>query len=473
MPTAMTYIPPTDLRRADELKSYALNDERRGRLEQIEKAQKYYEGDQKRHLTVLKGEPDDNVVLNNLKISVDRTLQFLVPEMPRFEIDLKNPDQTPEEKWIMDFWAENGGMAKMNEVGQNGALAGHCFVRVYPSTPGRKFPRIVNLNPAQITVYWKADDIETVVWFEQLYEAQGRRYINDFVNNLDGSWTIYQWGEAALKGAWELLQQEEWPFAIGPVVDWPHLPVANRYYGSGEASNLLLDDAINLAVSEMMRINRYYAYPQTVGIGVDKDEIVPTEIAGFWAIENESANVFNLEMRGTAADFTAQLLQRLVDTKLAENRVVVLRGDIKDFQRVTNPGIRTVFMDALAKNELLRWTYGNGMIMVTTVAAQVAGRPLSATPQITWPDPLPTDDLEAVQVQEKEIAMGVASPFEIAPKRGYNIQEVYRGRVKEAELLALLQQILDKSKMDDTVEESGNNDVNRDAAVNETQRPGQ
>lgn len=421
MPAAISYTNPNSPDRMDD---FSMQPERRERSNQYKKAEKYYKRNQKKFLDNKPGEPDDNVVMNNTRVAVDRTLSMLLPAMPQLELDPLNVDPTFEELWLAELWRENGGIFKMTEVAQNGAFVGHCYVRIKKPLPGKTMPRIINLNPESMITFWRSGDIEDVLWHEQYWTEGANEFIIDYVKLPSGFWHIYQYFRSG--STWELLVDESWDSYYPPVIDWKHLPNANNYYGLGECDNLDLDDMLNLLTSEAARITRYHASPKTVGLGIEPDDIKPTAIDGLWttaATKNE-ADIYNLEMSAPAAAFVEALLSRLYDAKMSENRVVVLRGDIKDFQRVTNPGIRTVFMDMLSKNHLLHMSYGKAIQEICMSAAFIANVRIPKVPTLVWSDPLPTDDKELADIAEKELAMGVVSRSIVAQKRGYNYKEV-------------------------------------------------
>lgn len=421
MPSASKYTGPNETSR-----EIVYNQERRARAEHYMRVKQYYIGEQRKYLDVKPGEPDDNITLNTTRVAIDRTLSLLFPSMPKLEIDPLNPDLTDEELWLSRFWAQNKGIFKLTEIAQNGAFSGQYYVRVKEPMAGGSVPRIINLNPVSMTSYWNGEDIEDVLWHEQFWSSQNKEFLLDYVKDqTTGFWRIYYYTRE-FGGAWTLQSEEAWNSVYGPIVTGPHMPLANSFYGLSEGQNLHLDDKLNLITSEAARITRYHGSPKTVGLGIEASDIQETSIDGLWttATPKTEADIYNLEMKAPASEFVQSLLTRIRDAKLEENRVVVLRGDIKDFQRVTNAGIRTVFMDMLAKNALLRESYGQAIQRISMAAAYVAGVTLPTVPDVVWPDPLPSDDAELVATAQKELEMGIASKTQIAAKRGYNFKEV-------------------------------------------------
>lgn len=431
MPAAVRYSPPGTKER-DSITN-VFTGERLTREKKIKLAREYYAGNHPPQLAKIEGEPDDNVVLNLFRQALDRTLSFLFPAMPTFRLDELSPAITPDEKWLRDAWEANGGLARLVKIAQEGCLSGHCFVRILPAKGPGQFPRIVNLPSETVTAFWKPDDIETVLWFELFWQGPNGARIIDFVNwseldNAEGrtGWAILEY-EQPPNGIWTLALDSAWPLRCPPIIGWQHLPTTGSYYGIGEAENLSLNQKVNLVLSEGARINRYYASPRTVVTGVPEDEVVATEIDGLWTIENENASVLNLEMRGDG-NYSRWLADTFTESFLAERSVVLIHGDVKDFQRVTNAGVRTVFMDMIRKNAILRATYGQALQLINYGLLELV-RKTPVLPFVVWPDPLPVDETEVMNMQKVELDAKLVSRETIAVERGRD-WETEKKRIK-------------------------------------------
>lgn len=440
MPAAMSYVPPNDPSRF--IIGNALNtsnEERRLLAEQFEKAEKYYDGDQPKPLSIGEDGVDDNVIVNLTKQAIDRTLSFLFPSAFRLVTDTA-AENTPEEQYLNDAIDANGGMVFWDGVAYNGALSGHNFVRILPVDPENErngsFPRLINYKPGTVISYWKADDKEKVLWYEVRWDALGDNYIQD-VRRSDGgakTWTIDTYIQRKGTNRFEQTGTEIWPYPLSPIVDWPHLPQSNRYYGKGEATQdqMSLNNSINRVTSDMARILRFHAFPKTIGIGINAEDIQPTAVDGLWTTENPDANIFNLEMRSDLAS-SMHMLQYLSEAHLAQARVVIMRGTVKDFQRVTNTGIRAVFLDMIAKNQHIRGSYGEAIQRISQRVLALGGfAPIR--PDVIWPDPLPTDDTEAVNTIAIERSLNIVSRETASKKRGYDFDEEKQQMGEEAKL---------------------------------------
>ena len=154
MPAALVYSDPNSKLRENEISG--IRSEREKRTEMYNKAMKYYLGNQRRILERKDGEPDDNVVLNLVQLSADRTVNFIFPAMPKFEIDPDVNDITPEEQWLHDAFEHNGGLSFLQQMVLIGFLGGHLYIRVKPPRKddiNAEFPKFYLLDPTQMITY--------------------------------------------------------------------------------------------------------------------------------------------------------------------------------------------------------------------------------------------------------------------------------------------------------------------------------
>lgn len=460
MPQAMEYIPPTSPLRSALQEFVSTRQERDTREREYKKARDYYLGQQKKQLVPIEDEPDDNIIINLVQQSVDRATTFLFPSMPDFELDPDVSATTPDELWLKDAWMANGGIALLHEMYQSGALSGDVYIRMLPPDLNSEmgdFPQIVLLDPATVITFWRADDYRKVVWHEIRWSLNftignntvTQMYILDFVYQPDGKWKLFQYKNGSGSGisgmvqsganigqsealslpsttttnnvgTWQLDKTEDWGYPYSPIVHWKHNNLQGSYYGLADITEQQrdLNDSYNLVESENSRIIRYHAAPKTIVTGADGSDVVGTDLNTLWSINKPDAKVFNLEMKGdlVASHTHAQGLR---DAFLAQTRTVILQGAVKDFQRVTNAGVRTVFLDMLSKNIVLRWNYGRGLQEISKRLLMLGNKSVKQ-PDISQSDPLPVDDAERISVLSQEQKMGIVSHETLAYKRGYN-----------------------------------------------------
>lgn len=367
------------------------------------KAWQYYDGQQRQHLKTKPGETDDNITVNLIKQTADREVSFLVgQEFPILEL---GEGQDDAEAWLRAAW-KNGAQV-LARAAQYGVIEGHVVVRIklIPAGAGVGV-RLVVLSPCSVLAFWRTDDVEDVLWYEIHWQVGNAKYRQDVVQS-DGEWLIHDWSMADSGGDWRLMASERWAYELPPIVDWQHESDPRGYYGRGISGAIPLNDRVNKVMSDVSRILRFHAAPRTVGTGFKTEALVPTGIDNFLTVENPQAKIYNLEMESDLASSMAAV-QFLSSSLLAERRITVLRGEAADFQRVTNLGIRTIYMDQLAKNEELRRNYGEGIQKISQILLLVGGYE-AMTAKVIWRDPLPIDPAEATTLIERQRAMGLVS----------------------------------------------------------------
>jgi hypothetical protein len=416
MPAASTYW---TFDSADRDLLHAADDERKARAQIHAQNLAYYDGDHRKPLKV-RGNTDNNVILNLVAQAVDRTVAFLFPDMPRIELDSDDATTDSDESWLANAWKANGGAVLLANAALSGSLDGHIFLRVVPNDPD-PYPRIVLLNGATVIAYWDADDLSRVLWYEIAYQKNGRTVRQDLIHDPDSDrWQILDYVLSA--GKWlRTGSLIEWPYPLSPIVDFQHLPRPHRYYGQHELVHAKLNDAVNKVASDVKAILRTHASPKTIGTGVQASAVQETAIDSFWAIPNESAKVFNLEMNSDLAS-SMSFMHFLTEAFMAQSRVSMLRGGPDQFKNITNLGIKAAFLDMIAKNEILRRQYGQAIAQISQRLLMLGNRPYAVQPILRWSSALPISEAEAAQVAQTEIAMGVLSRETAAGKLGLDWQ---------------------------------------------------
>ena len=443
MPSAIKYLPPTDPERS--IFNRPIREERTARKTVYLDALKYYFGKHDPPLEVY--EEDDNIILNLVKVTCDRTTQFLFPQMPIFETDPESIEDTPEEVFLRDAYEDNGGLATLVKMAMRGFLSGHVFVRVKPPSFGSDYPRIISLDPLAITIYWSVEEEGRVLWYENRYTVGNQVYVEDYVIQQDGTWRIYTFrqsdriqdtifvpsdshGRATRsidfsdfsEGNFVLVDEGFHTSQIPPVVEWAHLPNPNSRYGLSEFSDKSLQDKINSVASRAHIIVAENANPKDVFFGVDAREV--QNDGDLITVANPLAKGQRFEMKGDMPAIHT-LLEVLIKQYLALKRVVLLEGEAESLQRVTNAAVRTLFLDALAKNEILISTYGGGLSKVSTLVLQMgyAGGQvdrLGYRVRTVFSTPLPNDNTEIANVNALAITGGYMSRQTAAERLSLN-----------------------------------------------------
>lgn len=429
MPAVLRYMSPLETGRNDFQAQVVV--ERTERQRAYKQGLKYYLGD---HDDALVYDPDtnpvdDNVTINLVKMTAERTATFLFSKIPVVELDNSEVEPTDEELWVVKFLEANGGLALLNKWALRGFLSGHSFMTMKPPRKKRKqetYPRISLLDPLSVTIYWNAEDVDEVVWYEVRALVGKQVHIYDYVHDLDrDTWKIFHYQSvnrsrdkldtiletvtqqvyADYAGAidrtffgddgWKLVASEDHPdVGFPPIIETPHLPHPTGRYGQHEVGLKDLQDTVNLIASLRTAVSRESGEPVDVIIGAGVADVANK--GKIWVVDSPNATVTRLQLKGDLVSLSSTL-EQLIETYLAISRVVLLKGEAKDLQRVTNAAVRTLFLDQIAKNQVLQASYGTSFKLLIQLGLKMSGNKTAGQdfdPKIKFANPLPTDFTE-------------------------------------------------------------------------------
>jgi hypothetical protein len=452
MPSALNYVPPTDKDRHNLW--VQANMERERRRAQYQLNLSYYRGDHPKTVPVEYDDRgkvimDDNVIINLIKTAADRTSTFVMPTLPVVRTDLDRVERNEWDLYLEKFIREKMNLHFLTKWVLRGSLAGHTFLQV-SDVDGE--PHVTLLDPVSVAAYWRADDVADVIWYEMLFYIGGILHVRDYYK-VDTGWSIDTYkakGEpsnntlasvlfpdpqsnisktystAATFPSFEKISSVVFTMKDSPVLSVPHLPDPDNYYGHSDFGQMNLQDAINRLASIRNQIARESSAPVDFIAGADPKTV--SYDGGVFSSPNPDAKVVRLETKGDLAGLT-NALESLVSQLLAQLRVVLLKGDAKDLQRVTNASVRTLFLDALAKNEILRDTYLRAIKAACRVALAIGYKhgkvpmfPNDREIYVSMDTPLPVDKTENANVVALGIAGGYMSRRSGAELMGLNWQ---------------------------------------------------
>lgn len=399
------------------------------RLQAISRSWDYYEGRHPPPLSVQPGQPDDNCVVNLARPVVDKGIALLFGNEVTWQADESAATTSGAETFLSDVWAANDKMVLLQEVAQNGALAGLCAVKVVPRPGDKQRPfRLVNLDPQNLTIDCDDEDIDAVERYVIQYtccddagrELIKRQEISAVENERTGlvtSWTIQNY--IARGGGGRMLPDGPpilWPYALPPIVHAKNLPCANSVWGYGDLEDVKFNDAINLIASTTRKILRIHASPQTIARGFNP-ALLRRDANQIWEIpEGSDGDISNLEMQ---SDLSAarQFYQDLRSAFFAMGRMPDV-SQIGNLGALTNFGLRVLFADALERTATKRNTYGGLIVRLNRLLCLLGGKGDNVLTTLTWPDPLPVNRAEIVSTAQAEQAIGVTSDETIASDLG-------------------------------------------------------
>lgn len=408
----------------DDAIDEAADEERKKRIDMIQKARRYYEGDHDKPLKVDSKEHDDNIILNLAGQTIDKTTDFI--GCPNLSTSAEG-DETIEEL-LQDIVTASDLPFLMPDVLTSGQIAGHAFLRLImpEGEMSRDNPPILApLSPEFVTVFWDMGFYgmrQSALWYRMEWEygkvirrqdiVPANLYPDEAgeVNESAEGWLIleYEKNKNNLTGenhGWKLIAGDEWDYPFPPIVDAKNRRKPHSYYGESDLRDLALNDAVNFVVSNTAKIIKHHAHPKTVLTGDDGSGLKGTMVDGLWAIPNELAEFKNLEMQSDLQS-SMKMLETLRASWFTQARVIDMATQKERAGQLTNFSVRMLFNDMIEMSEDKQLAYGR--LLETGLERILFMLGIEADVIAHWADPLPTNRLEVVQTAEAEQAMGVS-----------------------------------------------------------------
>lgn len=408
--------------------------EEMARVRDIATRWQYYTGKHPRPLKVRPGQPDDNIIVNFVRIVVDKGVSFLFGNEVTFEID--EVRRTEAEEWLDAAWEANNKMLLLQKLALNGAVAGHAFAKIVPGAP---YPRIIVLDPATVTVRWAPDDIERVLLYRIQYTAldpQAGRMVNyrQDIRLTDEGWVIADF-RAERGGEWRTVNEERWPYAWPPIVDCQNLPAPNSFWGDSDISDdiIQLNRAMNFILSNIARIIRFHAHPKTWGRGFTADQL-RIGVDETIVLPSPEAELRNLEMQSDLASSIAafERLREAFHEVTCVPEVAV--GKMDRVGALSGVALQILYRPLVERTEVKRRLYGKLITDLNARLLEMGGYGAGINTVLHWPELLPADPLQERQVALLDQQLGVSQDTILA-RLGYDPDlEREKREVRTAEL---------------------------------------
>mgnify|MGYP001184572068 CR=1 FL=1 len=365
------------------------------RLKKFQKNWEQYYGKGPKPMAVKSGKPDDNVRLNFARMIVDKGVSFLFGKEVKFE--LTEGEKTPAEQWLDDCWAANRKMTTLQKVALNGGVCGHSFVRLY-TEPGKKFPRVIVLDPETVTISLAADDIDTVYSYKIQYpsidpDTDKSVTVRQVIERDGPYWRIKDERGDIGAGSWQTISDSKWPYTFPPIVDCQNLPAPNEFWGISDIEDDLIEvmNANNFIMSNLVKIVRYHGHPKTWGTGfqptqmntaVDETIVLPL-----------NATLQNLEMSGDM-DKVLNIYKELKLFTHELSRVPeVATGKVESIGQLSGVALEILYQPLLEKTETKRMTYGDMLVEINRRLLALGGYGEELYTALRWQELLPKDSL--------------------------------------------------------------------------------
>jgi hypothetical protein len=463
MPAAARYVIEQTTKEAKALET-AFRAEIALRRTEINRAWDYYDGKMPEPLKPDKTRVNDNVQVNLIEQLIDKGasalmgtdeigeiegLEFQIASDKEAEDSIADEDSeesNPAQDYLDDLWRKNKKNILLHDIGVTGGIGGQMFVKIVPREGD--IPRLVNLDPTNVSAFWDQDDKERVLWYRVQYAGAGQEIRQDIVRDLTaagedaGSWTIYYYTRTIPDSIlsrfindnpWKpSAEPERWPYEFAPIVDWKNLPRPTQYYGKNDiGQNWRLNDSFNFILSNLQRILKYHAKPILTFLGVQADNIKETAVDNAWAISDKDAKVQSLEMQADGMVPSITLAQ-LVKLAFFNSGRELDPGTVQDkLGDLTNFGLRVLYRDTLSKLTTKRLHYGDGLRRICQYCLEIAGYGAGIDVNVVWPDPLPHNPLETAQALQIDVQVGGISKRTYQERRGYDPEQEAERREQE------------------------------------------
>ena len=390
-----------------------------------------YKGNFPPPLEVKAGQPNDNVLASKCRVIVDASVAYLFGADIGFDLDQRAGDKTAQEQWLSACWAANRKMTTLLKLGTNGAVCGHTFARIlYPYPATAPYPRLIILDPANVTVKWDMDDIDAVtryrIQWNSVNATTGKAEVRrqDITRQDNGYWLVEDFRTRPGSAAWERTSSELWRWTWPPIVDCQNIPVPNEYYGEADISPdvIALNKARNLALSFWARIIKYQAHQRLWGRGF-RDDQVSLGPDNIFIIESEAGTLATIDPPSNLAGLSEY--DRRVEEALHEvsRTPAIATGKLENTGQLSGVALQILYGPLMQKVEAKRRTYGDMLVELNRRLLALAGYGEENLVSITWPEAMPQDVMAERQALQIDTALGVVSKATAAQKLGYNWEQ--------------------------------------------------
>lgn len=429
--------------------------ERMQRRLRLQRAWDRYHGKFPDALLPTKADPkgDDNVKLSLCGLIVDISTFFLFGKPIQFEVensttsrkrrqqkDAGEADADAAETWLQDCWAANRQATTLLDLGTNGGVTGDAFLKLKRPPPGEEFPRLIVLDPENVTPIWAADDYEDIC--EYRLEWTGTNPDNGkpvafrqtITKNASGmSWRMVDEKSEGDNARWSETGRETWPYAFAPIFHAKNRPNPNAYYGTADLEDDVMDanEDLNFVLSSIKRVLRYHGHPKTWARGIAATDL-DMSIANIAVINSENGTLQNLEMQ---SDLSSSR-EFAKDLKAAFHEIAsipeVAAGKVENIGQLSGLALKILYGPLTRLTAVKQLYYGEMLSELGQCLLQMRTTGCKSKVSIQWPDPLPKDEIaEAQAAVEKQVA-GVSKDTSLS-EMGYDPETEAKKRADEAQ----------------------------------------
>lgn len=380
---------------------------------------------------------DDNVILGWTGDALDTSVHWLFGEDGAgLQVVLDGTATEEETKaaqtWLDSVLERSGGPLLDIELATLGGITGHAIVRINtlnaePATPTlfRARPELLELaviDPADVDAEWLPANVHRATGWTLTFRtelaatgADKRAGLERHTFTPDDparptKWTIVV-DRTDKGGRWlRIGEPTVWPWPWPPIVDAQNLPAPGQFWGRSDidAVNIGLTRAGIARASDINRSERLHGHPTVLAKGMSPAQTQNVDLGSdrITTLPDPSMSLEYLELpEGASVD--VGWLGELHDQFREHARVpAVAAGRLDAAGALSGVALRILFAPLLQSTAQKRLTYGRHRRDLARRLLALAG--WSGTVTVTWPDILPTNDLEVWQTAAAEQAAGVS-----------------------------------------------------------------
>lgn len=345
-------------------------------------------------LKVKPGDPDDNVYVNYSEVIVDKGVDFLFGQGLKISIG-KESDKRGEAR-LEDLWPEEQRSEDLLDLGTNGGIFGHAWVKL-AITEG--MPEVVVLDPLNMSAKWERSNYKRVRLYRNQYNTVDENdrpivWREEFSNRGD-HWVIQEYYSRPSGTEWIPAGPAViWSYPFPPVFQCKNLPAPNEFYGRPDLSRYVLALIHYLARVDSLinRILRVHAFPKPIAKGLKKQDLqISTDEVLF--LPDKEQDLKLLEMAGDLE--AARLYRRELRQALAEVSHVpeVVTSKLETVGPLSGRALRILYGPLIDRTERKRRLYGRLIADLIGAILHIGGAPNEMV-QLMWPEVLPADEVE-------------------------------------------------------------------------------
>ena len=415
-------------------------------------------------------------------------VRFMPPDEVQADADGDGKiDKTFNETDIIPYvntvWEQNNKQATLMEMAMMGGITGDCFVKVGWDEPQEQTPTeelngepaqeekedewgnplkiAPGARPGQVTI----DVLDPSLVFPVYDEHNRSKLISCtlmyFITNPDepeGDPVVYK--ETYTREYIEVQLGEKSPYRIAnalkeiPIVHIHNFRVPGKKYGKSDIHDIIhLQHQLNEKITDISDIITYHAAPITIVQGA-KVQQMEAGARRVWSGLPKEAEVYNLEIQSELSasrehvTFVKQSMHEL--TGIPESSL----GKDMAISNTSGVALSIMYQPLLDRRNMKMATYGEGLQRINrliiklgevmrqiTIGKEVKNKYKTL---IDFGDPLPKDELIALQVAGQEIALGLKSRMTVMRERGVkNPEQEFQAWLQEQEIINGMQMAME------------------------------